>query len=194
MKKVVVSSLLVLAILLVGCSKPVEKTVAKGALKPAKKNPVIVTIDLDRITKESKAGKARYAEIQKWAEARQMEIRKKVAEIRAAEAMGKTSKRRLQAMQDEVGRMGKQSQEEFNKRRMKAAEEMSKLFDPLIDKLAKQNGWDVVLNKIQQVTVWTSDALDETDYVIAQLDKAGAAAPAETPGATPKTASKGVAK
>lgn len=194
MKRTVVLLLVVLSLALAGCSKNEVKPVTKGALKPAKKNPVIVTIDLDRITKESKAGKTRYAEIKKWAEARQEEIGKKVAEIRAAEAMGKTSGRRLQAMQDEVGRMGKQSQEEFNKRRMQAADEMTKLFDPLIDKLAKQNGWDVVLNKVPQVSVWTSDALDETDYVIAQLNKTGAAAPAETPGVPPKTASKGAAK
>jgi len=194
MKRTVVLLLVVLSLALAGCSKNEVKPVAKGALKPAKKNPVIVVVDLKRVTMESEAGKARFEAIKQWAQKRQAEIRQKIAEYNASEAMGKTSRKKLKEMQAEISRLSQESSREFDKRRIQSGEEMTKLFDPLIDKLAKKNGWDIVLNKSGQGDLWTSDALDETDYVIAQLSKAGTKPAAETPGITPKTANKGAAK
>lgn len=160
------------ASLLVACSKgPAGKAAPADGAKPVVRNPVVVVLDVGRIMKEAKPSQDLQKSLNNWAEETMTELRAKMAAYQQAKAEKKLSPKRLAAMEKELQDLRQKSNEEYQKRRQEAADKMKATFDPLIDKLAKKNGWDVVLNKVDQVTVWSSSALDQTDYVIKELDK-----------------------
>ncbi len=170
MKKILL--IVLAASLLVACAKgPAGQSAPADGAKPAVKNPVVVVLDVGRIMKEAKPSKTLQKSLNDWAESTMTELRAKMDAYQKAKADGKLSPKRMAAMEKELEDLRQKSNEEYQKRRQEAADKMKATFDPLIEKLAKENGWDVVLNKVDQVTVWSSDALDQTDYVIQQLDK-----------------------
>ncbi len=171
MKKVALVLLSIPFLLFLACSSGNGSVaVAKDGLKRVKKKPVIVLIDVGRIMKESEPSKAIEAKLQEWARGVHDNLRQKVAEYRAAKAMKRTSARKLKEMAGELQRLQQSAGMEYRKRQNQAGEAMNKIFNPLIASLARKNGWDVVVNKSGQAIVWSSNALDETDYVLNRLN------------------------
>ncbi len=170
MKKIL---LLALAVsLFVGCAKgPAGKAASADGAKPAVKNPVVVVLDVQRIMKEAKPSQEIQKNLNDWAESTMAEMRAKMEAFQKAKAEKKFSRTRLAAMEKDLQDLRQKDNEEYQKRRQAAADKMKGIMDPLIEKLAKENGWDVILNKVDQVTIWSSSALDQTDYVIQQINK-----------------------
>ena len=161
-------------------------TSGKGA-KPAKANPVVVVIDVERIMHEAKLSKTLQEDLKTWAEGMQGQLRARAEEIQKAEAAKSKPAKEIEAQKQELFQMQQAAKQEFQGRQEAAADRMKKAFDPLMQTLAKENGWDVVLNKNEQVTIFASNALDQTDFVIQSLDAAPAPAPAApAPEGTPQ--------
>ena len=159
---------------------------SKGA-KPAKANPVVVVVDVERIMKEAKLAKGLQEELKTWAEGMQGQLRTRAEEIQKAEAAKSKPAKEIDAQKQELFQMQQMAKQEFQGRQESAADRMKKAFDPLMQTLAKENGWDVILNKNEQVTIFASDAIDQTDFVIQSLDAAPAPAPAApAPEGTPQ--------
>lgn len=170
MKKILFLALAVS--LFVGCAKgPAGKPAAADGAKPAVKNPVVVVLDVQRIMREAKPSKEIQKSLNDWAESTMTDMRAKMEAYQKAKADKKYSRSRLAAMEKDLQQLRQKDNEEYQKKRQEAADKMKGIMDPLIQKLAKENGWDVILNKVDQVTIWSSNALDQTDYVIQQLDK-----------------------
>jgi len=197
MKKSLGAALLVLALL---ACKPAqtEKAAGPGAPKPPKRNLVIVFVDIEKVVKEAKVSQQIQAELSAWSENMRREIQAKAdvlkqkdAEFRAVAGRMSPDQRsariqELESMQQELQQLQGQAQQELEKRRSLAGQKMTEQFEPLIRKLAKDNGWDVVLNRSEQISVFSDEALDQTDYVIQRLNADHPGQPAAgTPPASP---------
>ncbi len=189
MRKAFYAAALIAAFALTLACKPAStSTPATGGTgaKPAKANPVIVVLNVERIMHESKLSKDIQADLKSWAEGIQGQLQSHAEVIRKAEADKSKSPKELDAMKSELFQMQQQAKNEFQQRQEAAADQMKKAFDPLVQRLAKENGWDVVLNENEQITIFASNALDQTDFVIQQLNAAPAPSPAPAP-ETPKS-------
>ncbi len=171
-------ALVLVSFLAVACktANPAGPATSSTGAKPAKANPVIVVLNVERIMHESKLSKDIQADLKSWAEGIQGQLQSRAEVIRKAEAGKSKSPKELDAMKGELFQMQQQAKNEFQQRQEAAADQMKKAFDPVVQRLAKENGWDVVLNENEQITIFASNALDQTDYVIQQLN----AAPAPT--------------
>jgi len=183
MNKSVYAAVLAAGLLLAACkgaSSPATPGGNSGA-KPAKANPVVVVLDMDRLMGDSNLSKGLHEELKAWAEGKQAELKARAEAIQRAEA-AKAKPAELEAMKRDLFQMQEMAKQEFQQRQTGAADRMKKTFDPLVQSLAKENGWDVVLNKNEQLTIFAGDALDQTDFVLARLNKASdAKAPAASP-------------
>ena len=195
MKKTLLAALLILPLLACKPAAP-EKAAGPGAPKPAKKNPVVVVVDLERVVKETKLSQQIQAELNAWGENMRHEIqgkaellKQKDGEFRAqAPKMSPEQRaariRELETMQQELQQLQSQAQQELDRRRSLAGQKMTEKFQPLVSQLARDNGWDVVLNKSEQFTIFSTEVMDQTDFVIQRLN----AAPQEKPAATAPSA------
>ena len=183
MKKSLLAAIL-LACLSLACKAPNAPATQSGGTgpKPAKKDPVVVVLEMDKIMGESKLSKDLHAELKSWADSKQAELRARGEAIRAAEASKSAKPAELDAMKREIMEMQEMAKQEYQQRQMSAAERMKQAFGPLVVNLAKENGWDVVMNKSSEGTIYTGEALDQTDYVLAKLNAAtDAKAPTTSP-------------
>ena len=155
------------------------------AAKPAKANPVVVVLDMDRLMGESNLSKGLHAELKAWAEGKQAELKGRAEAIQKVEAAKSKPAAEIEGMKRELFQMQEMAKQEFQQRQVEAADRMKKTFDPLVQSLAKENGWDVVLNKSEQLAIYTGDALDQTEFVLSRLNAAPAAAPADATAPAP---------
>jgi Skp family chaperone for outer membrane proteins len=178
MNKSVYAAVLAAGLLLAACkgaSSPATPAGNSGA-KPAKANPVVVVLDMNRLMGDSNLSKSLHEELKTWAESKQSELKARAAAVQQAEA-AKEKPAVIEAMKRDLFQMQEMAKQEFQQRQEEAADRMKKTFDPLVQALAKENGWDVILNRTAEGTIYTGEALDQTDYVLAKLNAAAAPAP-----------------
>lgn len=196
MKKIALAALLL--VWFAACKTPgPEKAAGQPAPKPPKKNPVLVVLDVERIVKETKISQDIQDELNTWGQDMQAQLRSKAETLRQKDAQFRAEAarlsppqrderiRELEGMQQELQQLQNQAQQEFERRQGLAGQKMSEKFEPLVRKLANENGWDVVLNKSGQNTIFTNDALDQTDFVIQHLNSLPATKGSDEPKATP---------
>jgi outer membrane protein len=198
MKKIALAALLLAWLAACKTAGP-EKAAGQPAPKPPKKNPVVVVVDVERIVKETKMSQDIQNELNAWGQNMQAQLQAKAeafkqkdAEFRA-EAIRLSPQQRdqrireLEAMQQDLQQLQAQAQQEFERRQGLAGQKMSEKFEPLVRTLASENGWDVVLNKAAQNTIFANDALDQTDYVIQRLNSTGGIPGSKEPAPAPAT-------
>jgi Skp family chaperone for outer membrane proteins len=175
MKRIVTTAALAAGLLLAACKGPSAPATAGGnaSPKPLKANPVVVVLDMNRLIGESALSKTIDQELRSWAGSKQAELQARAQSIQRAEA-AQAKPAEVDAMKRELYQVQEMAKQEFQQRQAGAADRMKKAFDPLVQSLAKENGWDVVLNKSDQVTIYAGDALDQTDFVLARLNAAPA--------------------
>jgi|WetSurMetagenome_2_1015567.scaffolds.fasta_scaffold19591_3 outer membrane protein len=164
----------------------------EGGPKPAKANPVVVVLNMDKIMGESTLSKSLHTELKAWADAKQSELRSKTEAIQAALANKSKKPAEIDGMKRDLMQFQEAANQEYKQRQTSAADRMKGTFGPLVVSLAKENGWDVVINKSSDATIYTGEALDQTDFVLAKLNAAldkkapePAAAPAAAPASEP---------
>lgn len=168
-----------------------------AAIKPTKKNVVVVIIDVSRIARESNLAKSVQAEFQAWGDGVKATLQPKGDALRAKQEALKTEGAKLTAdqkqvrekeiatLQAELNQVQQKAQQEYQQRQQGAEERLRAAFEPVLDTVAKENGWDVILNKTDRL-LWSSEAVDQTDQVLARFNAAYTIPPvAPAPAATP---------
>jgi Skp family chaperone for outer membrane proteins len=180
MNKSAYAAVLAAGLLLLACKgAPAPATPASSSrAKPAKANPVVVVLDMPRLMGDSNLSKSLREELKTWAESKQSELKARAEAVQQAEA-AREKPAVIEAMKRDLFQMQEMAKQEFQQRQEEAADRMKKAFDPLVQTLAKENGWDVILNRTAEGTIYTGEALDQTDYVLVKLNAAPAPA-AET--------------
>lgn len=185
-----------------GQDSRVPSSAAQAASKPTKKQVVVVVIDMAKIVKDSNLSKSVQADFQAWVEQVKAALQPRGETIRAKQEALKndgdkltpdqkqTREKEIQVLQTELTQLQQKVQQDYQTRQQMAEDRLRKAFDPLIDALAKENGWDIIMTKSDRM-VWNSDAVDQTDYVLARFNAATAsqlAAPAAAPAPAPAPA------
>jgi Skp family chaperone for outer membrane proteins len=170
-------------------------TAAPSGTKPTKKQVVVVVIDMAKVVRESSLSKSVQAEFQSWTEGVKAALQPRADTIRAKQDALKNDEGKLNAdqkqtrekeialLQAELNQLQQKVQQDYQTRQQMAEERLRSAFDPVVDALAKEFGWDIILNKSERM-VWNSDAVDQTDLVLARFNAAApapAAAPAQAP-------------
>ena len=181
----------------------VSATAQAPKVKPTKKKVVVVMIDMGRIYRESKLSKQIMAELKTWDDSIRSQAQPKVELLKqkqqalqdgqsklSAEEKDKLNKE-TQALQTELSGIQSKARQEGQEKQGAATQRMQDKLQPAIEALANENEWDLVMNKTDQNAVWSSEALDQTDLILAKLDAATSDAPAPVaaqPAAPPPTA------
>jgi Skp family chaperone for outer membrane proteins len=161
---------------------------------PAKKPTYVVVIDRARIIQESKVFKDIQDEYNAWEAGFKAQVQPKVELLRAKqrelgvgpenenqdpESKPKLSDPERAKLQKEIDQL-KSEIDKLQVDGRKAYEEMQKAgsqrvmaaLRQVIDKLAAEKGWEVVLNKDDLNVVWFINAVDQTEAVLAKMEKA----------------------
>jgi len=150
----------------------------------------VAVIDLQRIVQESVVGQRLQKEIQAFQEKQQQELRKKETELRQlnqklqeqAAVLAPDALRDLQAKlrdkQREIDRFREDAIAELQEKIEDAQAQLESQVRPIIAEVAREKGFDVVLNPA--AVVFASRAVDITDDVIKRFN-AKATQPTKTP-------------
>lgn len=159
----------------------------------------IGVIEVQRIVQESAAGKESISRMQKIQAQKQEDLAKRQKELRDIEeklqnqgaSLSEEAKEKLnkeyQAKAIEMKRFQDDAQRELEETQRKELEALEKRVMPVIDTVAKEQGFSLLFNKFQSGLLFADPATDLTDQVIAKFNTALAAPPkAETkPAAAP---------
>ena len=157
-------------------------TPAPKTTKPTKKSPTVVFVDVRRILQESTLFQHLQANLKAADEAASAATKPKFQELneRRMAYMAQESKmtpeekekhgRELQALQQEAGDMQQRLKADFQKKQEEANGIIQQAFEEVLGALGKESGWDAVVSKSPDVTLWTSDAVDQTEVVLDRLN------------------------
>ncbi len=170
------------------------KTPEKALSGVLKKTPVVVIVDMSRIYKDSKISKQIEADFSAWNESLRATFQKELADLRSKQEAFKKNEatlskeekakeqKAIDAAQKDLSSLQMKARQEFQKRQKAAEEKLHNVLDPLLEKLGKEYGWDVILNKGSKDLVWNTGVVDETDLILKHLDAATPdSAPAKAP-------------
>ena len=158
----------------------------------------IGVIEVQRIVQESAVGKEALARVQKVQQAKQEELSKRQKDLRdleqkigeqgkslSEEAMEKLQKD-YQSKAVDLKRFQDDAQRELEETQRKELGELEKRIMPVIDAVAKEQGFTLIFNKFQSGLLFAGEGTDLTESVITKFNSQIAAAPkpaAATPAA-----------
>ena len=158
----------------------------------------IGVIEVQRIVQESAVGKESLARVQKVQQAKQEELSKRQKDLRdleqkigeqgkslSEEAMEKLQKD-YQSKAVDLKRFQDDAQRELEETQRKELGELEKRIMPVIDAVAKEQGYTLIFNKFQSGLLFAGEGTDLTESVITKFNSQIAAAPkpaAATPAA-----------
>ena len=160
---------------------------------PIPTNRPVVVLDGLKIYHESKLSLQLQKDLQGWQETAKAEMQPKIDDLRKrqAELQDQASKlspadkekktKEMQDLQQALYQQQRQLQQEGQERQRAASQKFQAALSPIVEQLARENGWDVVLNKSEQTAVWTNSAVDITDVVLRRMDAATPAPAAPAP-------------
>jgi outer membrane protein len=177
------------------------------ATAPAAGTARIGVIEVQRIVQESAIGKESLARVQKLQQAKQEDLQKRQKELRdleqkiqdqgkslSEEAMEKAQKE-YQAKAVDLKRFQDDAQRELEETQRKELGDLEKRIMPVINDVAKEQGYQLVFNKFNSGLLYADDkGVDLTDAVITKFNsqiaapKAAAAAKPATATAAPAAA------
>jgi outer membrane protein len=161
----------------------------------------IGVIEVQRIVQDSAVGKESLSRVQKLSVAKQEELARRQKELRDLEqkiqeqgkslsedAMEKLQKD-YQAKALDLKRFQDDAQRELEEAQRKELGELEKRVMPVIDSVAKEQGYTLIFNKYQSGLLFADAGIDITDSVITKFNSQIAAAPksdTKAPAAAPK--------
>jgi len=166
----------------------------------------IGVIDVQRVVGESAVGKESLARVQKVQQAKQEELAKRQKELRdleqkiseqnkslSEEALEKAQKD-YQSKALDLKRFQDDAQRELEETQRRELGELEKRIMPVIDAVAKEQGFTLIFNKFQSGLLFAAEGTDITEPVITKFNsqiatsaKPAAAAPVPAKPATPAT-------
>jgi outer membrane protein len=173
---------------------------AQTAAAPASGGAKIGVIEVQRIVQESAIGKESLARVQKLQQAKQEDLQKRQKELRDLEtkiqdqgkalsedAMEKLQKE-YQAKAVELKRFQDDAQRELEEAQRKELGDLEKRIMPVINDVAKEQGYQLVFNKFNSGLLFADDkSVDLTEAVITKFNSQ-IAAPKAAPAAAAKPA------
>jgi len=196
MKRIVTLAAGVLAAAVAGA--PAFAQTAAAPVPAAAGNSKIGVIEVQRIVQESAIGKESLARVQKLQQAKQDDLVKRQKELRDLEqkiqdqgkslsedAMEKAQKD-YQAKAVELKRFQDDAQRELEEAQRKELGELEKRIMPVINEVAREQGYQLVFNKFNSGLLFADDkSVDLTDSVITRFNSQIAAPkPAAAPAAS----------
>ena len=165
--------------------------------KPTKKKVVVVVVDMNKIYKDAKISKQIQAEFKVWDDAIRVQAQPKLDLLKqkqqALEA-GKTTlpeadkaklEKEVQGIQQEISQIQNKARQEYQEKQAAAAQRMQAKVNPILEALGAENDWDVVVNRADQNLLWSSEAVDQTETLMARMDAETPDAPAPVAPAAP---------
>jgi len=152
--------------------------------KPTKKNVVIVVVDMGKIYRESKLSKLIMVEMKAWDDGIRAQAQPKMDLMKQKQqalqdGQAKLSQdekdkltKEVQGLQTDLSTLQSKARQEYQEKQNEATQRMQSKLEPIIKALAEENGWDLVQNKADQNSLYSADALDQTDVVLAKFDAA----------------------
>ena len=170
------------------------------AEKPTKKSPTVVFVDLRRVLQNSELFNRLQANLKVAEEVATVTTKPKFQELNekrmayAAQESKMTPEEKekhgkeVQALQQEVGDLQQRLKTDFQRKQEEANQIIQQAMDEVLGALGKEFGWDAVVSKAPDTALWTSDAVDQTDLILARLNarplpNSPLAAPAPAPAA-----------
>lgn len=132
--------------------------------------PKVVVLDMERISSESAAARAAFAEVQALSQAAQDQLSGMAREIREAEEAGRIRPADLESMKRRWIALRQEAESQVGARREAAAAEMEDVLRRAVQELASENGWDMALRK-QEGVAWSDKDLDVTSPVARRMDE-----------------------
>ena len=174
---------------------------AQTAAAPASGGAKIGVIEVQRIVQESAIGKESLARVQKLQQAKQEDLTKRQKELRDLEtkiqdqgkalsedAMEKLQKE-YQAKAVELKRFQDDASKELEEAQRKELGDLEKRIMPVINDVAKEQGYQLVFNKFNSGLLFADDkSVDLTEAVITKFNSQIAAPKAAPAAAKPATA------
>jgi len=164
---------------------------------PAFAQTKVGVIDAQRLVQESAVGKESAAKLQKLAAQKQEDMAKRQKDLRdleqkineqgkslSEEAMEKLQKD-YQAKAVEMNRFKDDAQREIDELQRKEMGEFERRVIPVIESVAKEQGYQLVFDKVRSGVLVTGDASDLTDAVIQKFNTQIAVPPARAAEAKP---------
>jgi Skp family chaperone for outer membrane proteins len=160
-------------------------------------------IDMGKVFRESKLSKQIQAEFKAWDDSVRGQAQPKITLMQQKQQALQDSQSKLSAgekdklgkevqdLQSELNTIQSKARQEYQEKQGAATQKMQAKLQPVIEALATENEWDLVMNKADQNAVWSSEALDQTDLILAKLDAQTPDAPAPAavqPAASPAPA------
>ncbi len=162
MKKILVSMLIVLFLAPLAMAKELK----------------IGVVDLQKVVRQSEAGKEALAKLQKKFEtlrqqlqAKEQELKKfkddleKKAPLLSPEAR-QEKERQYQKMLREFQAQREDAQYEMRQAEQKALQPILKDLEQVVKQMAEKEGYDLILEKKMPGVYWTSPAIDLTDHIV----------------------------
>ncbi|MEM1249392.1 MAG: OmpH family outer membrane protein [Acidobacteriota bacterium] len=154
---------------------------------PALAQQKIGVIDVSRILRDSDPGKNAIAQLEELGKAKEQELLAKKQTF--DELQARYSETRLTLAEDKLAEMQKQiedmtiemrraqddAQREFQKQQGEAFAEIERQVLPIINAVAKENGFTLMFNKYESGLVYADEAVDVTDLVIQRFNEQPAA-------------------
>lgn len=184
---------------------------AQAPVKPTRKNTTVVVIDRVKVVQESKLYRQIQDEYDAWEKGFKAQYQPKLDLLREKQrALGvgpenesenpddkpkmpdadrKKLEKDIQQLTDDVNKLQVEGRKQYEERQKAGSQRIQAMLKQVIDKLAAEYGWDVVLNKDDLNVVWFADAVDHTATVQANLDSVAPAKETKT-GAPDKPATK----
>ena len=153
-----------------------------GAVAAAAEKPTVGVVEMNKVMRESKAGKRGDEELRKLADARKKQITaegqkfEKMREDAQKNEMLMTDKQKeekqkeLQAKLDALRKMEAEANQEIGKRNAELASKIVQDVRAIIAELAGDQGLTVVLNTNPQELLYAVDGVNLTTKVIERLD------------------------
>jgi len=138
----------------------------------------IAVVDIYKVLNESEKGKKAVADLQNILESRQKileEKQKKIQMLREEYERKKSvlSEDARKTKEDEIERLGRELQRtavdyqiELEKKQNEITQSMLKEIREIINEIAQKEGYDLILEKAEQIVVYVTNNIDITDKVI----------------------------
>jgi Skp family chaperone for outer membrane proteins len=134
------------------------------------KAPIVVTVNVDRVVKESQCARRLVEEVESYADATGARLNDTAEQLRAAASDPRRSPQEIGLMQAQWNRMRQEAEEHVDAKRSRAEDEVHRALAESIAALAEEQGWDLVIRQDRHAALWSKGALDRTDIVIQRMD------------------------
>jgi Skp family chaperone for outer membrane proteins len=134
------------------------------------KTPLVVVVSVDRVAHESVQAKNLIGEVETFAKSVEDRLNQATEQIQATARDPRRNPDEVRFLQAQLGQMRLEAQEQVDLQKQKAEQEIHGAMEKALRMLASEQGWELVVRKDAHSTLWSTEALDQTEMVIQRMD------------------------